>query len=781
VEGTVEEAQMNTRALICTAALAWLAIGSPAAAQDPDAQDTGRYDSRESYSYVSVLDGDATLAHEGSGPGEAAQLNEPLLTGDRIRLARDARLEIALADHNLLRIGGGSSLVLAKVAFSGDRGDRTTEIDLEEGEILLVVDSSALGDSLPEVRTPTADVVIHEPGSYRIEVSANDWTEVVVRTGYAEVVTDRGSTIVRTDESAFLQGDRWGTVDIAAAGGTDDLERWCDSLDRAAAASAQDQVVHVEPQLAYRAASMTGYGSWVDVDSTWYWQPRVDVGWSPYWRGRWDWTPSGLTWVSFEPWGWVPYHYGTWCLIPGYGWVWRPGNVYAPAWVYWHWGADWVGWCPTGYYTHWYGDRWGHGGFRFGVYGWSSGLWGFYGNWNFVPTHCLRERDPRRWQRHGRDLEHELGGRVPRGVLTTDTRGLPHGTFDRPGVGEALFLKRVRRDAEGGVPDLTDFVARKRDLPASVTRALTPDAGARIRLADVPIVATTDRPSRVFGDRGAVKTGRDLPTAVGGPARPDIGTGRDVAARQPLSPTGTARTTGDAPRAGTGVTDRPRRLVPGDTFEIDSSGRILPRTGTPSAVAPGAPARPAIDSGDRQGWRTREDWTGPRAAGSGVSGGPGSPGTQGLRRDEPVQRVLGGIRRSEPTTLPPGTDGVYVPPAAGTRWPAAGNAAPGRTDVPRWTPPATTLPSTPTPGARPGAVRPNWSPRSVTPPTTVRPATPPSAVRPVTPPSAVRPSSPPPSSVRSSPPPSSHAGSSSTPHGSGRSAPPSRSKQGEKH
>ncbi len=765
---------MTLRALICTVALAWLAIGSPAAAQASGTQDAGSYDSRESYSYVSVLDGAATLAREGSGPGEDAQVNEPLLTGDRIQLANDARLEIALADHNLIRVGGGSSLVLAKIAFSGDRGDRTTEIDLEQGEIQLVVDESALGDALPEVRTPTADIVIHEPGSYRIEVSANEWTEVVVRAGYAEVVTDRGSTIVRTDESAFLQGDRWGTVEVAAAGGVDDLERWCDGLDRTAS-GAEDTVAHVEPTLAYQAASMAGYGNWVDVDSTWYWQPRVETGWNPYWSGRWSWTPSGLTWVSFEPWGWVPYHYGTWCLIPGHGWVWRPGNVYAPAWVYWHWGADWVGWCPTGYYTHWYGPGWGSAGFRFGVYGWSTGPWGYYSNWNFVPTNCLRKRDSRHWQRRGRDLEHELGGRVPRGVLTTDTRGLPRGTFDRPGVGEAEFLHRVRRDPSGGVPDVTDFVGRKRELPPAVTRALTPDAGSRIRLADVPIVKRADRTGRLFDDQGLRQAGRDLPvasvrpripgkpvpgTVAGGSGAPAIvrSATPPPSPRVPLEAFGKTRATDASPRIG-GTSEPPRRLAPGESVEINASGRLVPRTGAPSAAAPG---RPVVDPSGHQGWRAREGWVSPGVTGSGVPVGSGSAASPGTRREEPVLRVVGGIRRTEPG-LQPRANGTYSPPPAGSRWPGAGSPSSGRVEVPRWTPPATTLPTTPAPSARPGAVRPSWTPRPSAPaPSGVRPSVRPTAPAPR--PSTTRPSSPPP--ARSS--------ASSSGHGSSRSAPPPR-------
>jgi hypothetical protein len=42
----------------------------------------------------------------------------------------------------------------------------------------------------------------------------------------------------------------------------------------------------------------------------------------------------------------MPYHYGTWVWESGYGWVWIPGTVWAPAWVTWCYGDSYVGWAP---------------------------------------------------------------------------------------------------------------------------------------------------------------------------------------------------------------------------------------------------------------------------------------------------------------------------------------------------------------------------------------------------------------------------------------------------
>lgn len=91
-------------------------------------------------------------------------------------------------------------------------------------------------------------------------------------------------------------------------------------------------------------------GEWFDSpDYGYVWQPAVarsDSAWRPYTRGRWANCDMGWTWVSEEPFGWAVYHYGRWALLEGFGWVWIPGDVWAPAWVAWRHTDQYVGWCP---------------------------------------------------------------------------------------------------------------------------------------------------------------------------------------------------------------------------------------------------------------------------------------------------------------------------------------------------------------------------------------------------------------------------------------------------
>ncbi|MGZ8095676.1 MAG: DUF6600 domain-containing protein, partial [Methylosarcina sp.] len=42
----------------------------------------------------------------------------------------------------------------------------------------------------------------------------------------------------------------------------------------------------------------------------------------------------------------APFHYGRWVWDDWYGWVWVPGTLWAPAWVFWQYGGGYLSWAP---------------------------------------------------------------------------------------------------------------------------------------------------------------------------------------------------------------------------------------------------------------------------------------------------------------------------------------------------------------------------------------------------------------------------------------------------
>lgn len=95
---------------------------------------------------------------------------------------------------------------------------------------------------------------------------------------------------------------------------------------------------------------LQSYGDWLETSDYGYvFRPREaqrSQSWRPYTDGHWVYSDAGWAWVSDEPFGWAAYHYGRWTRLRNVGWVWVPGDEWAPAWVSWRKSDSYVGWAP---------------------------------------------------------------------------------------------------------------------------------------------------------------------------------------------------------------------------------------------------------------------------------------------------------------------------------------------------------------------------------------------------------------------------------------------------
>ena len=128
-----------------------------------------------SYGYFRVIEGSATLMQQ-DGDRQPAEVNQPVLAGDRIWVPERSRAEIVLADRNILRLDGGSEVILEQLAASPDGEDPATVIRLQDGNILLTVTTDSLGDQLPRVDTPNATIYTQHFGTYRSTDQNSFWT-----------------------------------------------------------------------------------------------------------------------------------------------------------------------------------------------------------------------------------------------------------------------------------------------------------------------------------------------------------------------------------------------------------------------------------------------------------------------------------------------------------------------------------------------------------------------------------------------------------------------------
>jgi hypothetical protein len=216
----------------------------------------------------------------------------------------------------------------------------------------------------------------------------------------------------------------------------------------------------ISAEVALFWGDLAPFGDWVWLDvHGWVWLPRgVPAGWRPYTHGRWVHTVHGWTWASDWRWGWAPFHYGRWLWHRELGWVWVPGDEWAPAWVAWRYGPGWVGWAPLPP-----GVRWEVGvGFDLGGVAIDLGWWNFVRAEHFV-DHRLRERVV------PGDRDPELA-RVTREV-TRYERG------ERGVVERSVPVEEIERETRQAVPRL-----RIEELTRPPRRTAQPIDGDRLRV-----------------------------------------------------------------------------------------------------------------------------------------------------------------------------------------------------------------------------------------------------------------------------------------------------------
>src|SRR5271157_5302684 len=346
---------------------------------------------------ISLIHGDVSTQRGDSKDWSAAALNAPVLAGDRVSTGDKARTELQLEYANMLRLAEHSQANITSLTRS------QIQIQLARGMANYSVFKNSDADA--EIDTPNVAIRTNRrESSFRILVTADDHTEVLVRKGEVEITTPQGGTRVGEGQFITVQGaGDQAQYKIGEAPARDDWDQWNtdrDNMIRSSVSRRKTNDYYVGTE------DLDAHGTWSEIpDYGPVWRPTVsDPDWAPYRDGRWVYEPYwGWAWGSYDPWGWAPYHYGRWMMYGG-SWAWWPGPAYgypfyrpiwAPAYVSFFgygggfgfgfgWGGGWgsIGWLPLGPCDHfhpWWG-RWGGG--RFG-----EGRFGEFNRGGFAPLH----------------------------------------------------------------------------------------------------------------------------------------------------------------------------------------------------------------------------------------------------------------------------------------------------------------------------------------------------------------------------------------------------------
>jgi len=338
--------------LLAGVTLAFAAWAQPASDEGDQADPPSRV------ARLSYIHGDVSFVPAGENDWVQAQLNRPLVTGDKLFADGGARaaLEIGAAS---VRMDQNSNFDFLNL------DDNNAQMELTQGSLNLRVRRLYDGQNY-EIDTPTLAFVVSRVGEFRVDVQGNgQGTTVTVLSGGGDVYGEGGARF-RVDEgqSVTFNDSQLQNYLVSDLPQPDAFDDFCHQRDRRMTASTSRRYVS-EEVIGYE--DLDDYGNWDDAPEyghVWY-PTSVAVGWSPYHYGHWGWVGAyGWSWIDDAPWGFAPFHYGRWVYVSN-RWGWCPGRidvrpVYAPALVAFVGGriggvnvsigiGEPIGWFPLGY------------------------------------------------------------------------------------------------------------------------------------------------------------------------------------------------------------------------------------------------------------------------------------------------------------------------------------------------------------------------------------------------------------------------------------------------
>ena len=621
------------------------------------------YDVKARVMRVSLLAGEVKLRRHDSADWERAELNRPVIEGDTLTTANEARLEIQVDATNFIRVGPNSILRIVTLRDEG------VAVSVVEGTVSLRLAKFDAGKQFFELDGPKTTFAAEKDGLYRMDVDSNGRVRLTARKGgRARIYSEKSGFALRDGRTAELivDGPDAGEWEMLVAAAADTWDNWIEERDQVLARRVRQGPRYYDEDI-WGAEDLESYGVWMKTsDYGWVWRPHNEVistyaNWAPYRYGHWVWvSPYGWTWVGSEPWGWAPYHFGRWVYHDGY-WAWSPRSQYQRR-------RSW----------------------------WRPALVAFVIDISFGDQICwypldYRDRDPRsrHYRRHrdrDRDRRYNPNDRDPRGHgrwrgVTGVARRDFGGRHARPINGDERWRRRVA-EAEPQ-PDVPVRPAGQVDRPVVNGDGDRPRRWTIARRENVPGVSLPERRTGAGDRQPGVPLDRDLRRTRGWNGRERL--------PQTLNPVGSAGEgtppTGAVSRPSRGLRDNPiNGGANGERVPVDAPAQpaTTPVSETPNEVVPpspeAAPGRRSIRVPSRED-RPPADVPAVVPV-TPVTPEPSDRGNRTIRREqneESTPRPGPASRRLEPevSTPPPRVERpAYEPPPPRNR---ACCASPGRT------------------------------------------------------------------------------------------------------
>ena len=234
-------------------------------------------DERASYSYLRTLEGSATAAAAGQGIGEPLEVNQPLLTGDLVRVdvglaPRSWRSPIAIASSSTPTPASFSSASPSRAtgrSASRSSGSRAASCSSRSPTRRSATSSRASSPRTPRSTFRSPASTGSKPASAATARAGRGWSPGAGSPRSSPIAARRWCA---ADEAIVALGDREANLEIGAADALDALERWSGVLSERAERASRS-ASYVEPHLAYDAAPLDESGDWIEVENVSYWRP----------------------------------------------------------------------------------------------------------------------------------------------------------------------------------------------------------------------------------------------------------------------------------------------------------------------------------------------------------------------------------------------------------------------------------------------------------------------------------------------------------------------------
>ncbi|MBN2245492.1 MAG: FecR domain-containing protein [Candidatus Aminicenantes bacterium] len=315
---------------------------------------------------------------------EIAVLNLPLSAGDTILTPEDRRCEIQFDTGTILRLDINTALKLETLlAASLTSKEKMTNLVLKRGRVYVMY-KRYMGQEVFQVKTPKTAVKLDHNSVTMIHSRNDSKTDVRVLEGKvyvmfgAEDLLDLTELKVKKEQRLTINADDY-RIPSDYQDDSDFMD-WNVDLNENFIETHEGKTFIPQPIQKYPEAVFyfaqkyaNLHGEWIyDRMYGYVWRPFYNDsypwgGWQPYYYGHWRRLDGELFWVPDEPWGWVPYHLGVWQWDKKHGWLWIPGDAFAPAWAVWDFYFGFYSWRPWsvwdwgvffGREKNYYGDRW---------------------------------------------------------------------------------------------------------------------------------------------------------------------------------------------------------------------------------------------------------------------------------------------------------------------------------------------------------------------------------------------------------------------------------------